>query len=75
MSNVKNNYQALVGALKLAIDAPSDEQQLRAVALAEEFAATLSEFEVARAKREIEKEINNACSRLNEVLELENSDA
>ena len=36
---IENNYQALVGALKLAIDAPGDEHQLRAVALAEEFAA------------------------------------
>ena len=60
MSKIENNYQALVGALKLAIDAPSDEHQLRAVALAEEFAATLSEFEVERAKREIEKENDDA---------------
>ncbi len=43
--------QALVQALTMAITAPTNEQRDRAVALADEIAAGLSDLEVGRAKR------------------------
>ena len=46
------NYDALVLALRLAVSASTDEKAQECVAMAEELAATLSEFEVERAKRE-----------------------
>tara|TARA_R100000808_G_scaffold14373_1_gene34004 strand:+ start:1586 stop:1759 length:174 start_codon:yes stop_codon:yes gene_type:complete len=52
MDKPANNYEALVAALRLAISAESDDQFERAVALAEDFAAGLTEIEVARAKAE-----------------------
>ena len=52
MNNPANNYEALVAALRLAISADTDDQFERAVALAEDFAAGLTEIDVARAKVE-----------------------
>ena len=52
MKKPTNDYEALVAALRLAISAESDDQFNRAVALAEDFAAGLTEIEVARAKAE-----------------------
>tara|TARA_R100000808_G_C2114043_1_gene127232 strand:+ start:433 stop:606 length:174 start_codon:yes stop_codon:yes gene_type:complete len=52
MNKPSNDNEALVAALRLAISAESDDQFNRAVALAEDFAARLSEVEVARAKAE-----------------------
>ena len=52
MNKLANDYEALVAALRLAISADTDERFQRAVALAEDFAAGLSEVEVARAKAE-----------------------
>ena len=52
MSEPKNNYEALVIALKLAIDAPTEEQADKATKMAEEFASTLNEFDIERAKKE-----------------------
>lgn len=48
------DYEALVLALKLAIDAPTDEKKDECVRIAEGIANNLSEHEVARAKREAE---------------------
>ena len=52
MNKPANDYEALVAALRLAISADTDEQFERAVALAEDFAAGLTEIDVARAKAE-----------------------
>jgi hypothetical protein len=46
-----------VWALQLAVSAPTDEKAKETVALAESLAATLTELEVARAKRQAEKNI------------------
>jgi hypothetical protein len=53
----RNDYEALVLALQLAVSAPTDEKAKETVALAESLAATLTELEVARAKRQAEKNI------------------
>ena len=52
MTEPKNNYEALVLALRLAIDAPTEEQAEKATKMAEEFASTLNEFDIDRAKKE-----------------------
>jgi len=52
MDEPQNNYEALVLALKLAIDAPSDEKREQCVSIAESLADGLSELELARAKQE-----------------------
>ena len=58
MTEPKNNYEALVLALRLAIDAPTEEQAQRAGAMAEDLASSLSELEVERAKKEVQ--VNDA---------------
>ena len=58
MTEPKNNYEALVLALRLAIDAPTEEQAQRAVQMAEDLASSLSELEVERAKKEVQ--VNDA---------------
>ena len=45
-----NDYDALVLALQLAISAPDDEKADRAVQMAQDFAKSLPEKEVARAR-------------------------
>jgi hypothetical protein len=45
------DVDALAEALYLAVTAPSDEQAAKAVELAERIAASLSEFDVERAKK------------------------
>ena len=52
MTEPKNNYEALVLALRLAIDAPTEEQAEKATKMAEEFASTLNEFDIDRANKE-----------------------
>ena len=56
MSNRKP-YEILVRALTLAVEAPDEERFLRATALAEALIADfgISEFEVRRAQREVER--------------------
>ena len=56
MSNMKP-YEVLVRALTLAVQAPDEERALRATALAEALIAdfSISEFEVRRAQREVER--------------------
>ena len=49
---IVNDYDALVIALRLAITAPNDDAAQKAVDLAIGFAENLSEFDVARAKKE-----------------------
>ena len=60
MTEPKNNYEAFVLALRLAIDAPTEEQAQRAVAMAEDLAPSLSELEFERAKKEAQ--VNVAIS-------------
>jgi hypothetical protein len=53
MDEPKNNYEALVLALRLALTAKEDDPRKdECVAMAEEFAQNFSEIEVARAKKE-----------------------
>ena len=47
-------FQALVAALVLAVTAPSEGKASDALAIAQGLADSLSEHEVARAKREAE---------------------
>ena len=54
MNKPTNDYEALVLALNLGITADTDEQFNRALAMAESFAAKLTDIEVARAKKEVE---------------------
>ena len=54
----KNDYEALVIALRLAVTAPSEEKSKQCLAMAEEFASKLNDLEVARAKREAEKSLD-----------------
>ena len=51
---ISNLYDALVGALTLAITAPTEEKAQKAARLAECFAGGLSRHEVERAKKEAE---------------------
>mgnify|MGYP003132300392 CR=1 FL=1 len=53
----KNDYEALVLALTLSVTAVNEEKSQKALTMAEEFAAKLSELEVERAKREAEKAV------------------
>jgi phosphoribosylpyrophosphate synthetase len=52
-----NPYEVLVRALTLAVDAPDEDRAQRATALAEALIADfgISEFEVRRAQREVER--------------------
>tara|TARA_B100000519_G_C13879371_1_gene267518 strand:+ start:374 stop:550 length:177 start_codon:yes stop_codon:yes gene_type:complete len=52
MKKPTSDYEALVSALRLAITSTTDDQFQRAVKLAEDFASSLSEIEVQRAKAE-----------------------
>jgi hypothetical protein len=48
---IDNDFDALVVALRLAINAPSDEKAKEVIQMAEQIAAGMSEFEVERAKK------------------------
>jgi|TARA_R100000353_G_scaffold170488_1_gene134195 hypothetical protein len=50
-------YEVLVKALTLAVDAPDEDRAMRATALAEALITDfgISEFEVRRAQREVER--------------------
>ena len=54
----KNDYEALVCALRLAVTAPTEEKSKQCLNMAEEFASKLNDLEVARAKREAEKSLD-----------------
>ena len=47
-----NDYDALVLALRLAINAPDDDRAQECATMAEEIDLRLSEFDVERAKKE-----------------------
>jgi hypothetical protein len=49
---IKNDYDALVEALRLSIIAPDDDKAQECIEIAESIAANLTELEVARAKKE-----------------------
>jgi hypothetical protein len=55
---IDNEFDALVMALRLAVQAPSDEKAKEVIQIAEQIAAGMSEFEVERAKREAEKALH-----------------
>ena len=57
MNKPTNDYEALVLALRLSITADTDEQFNRALEMAEGFAVRLTDIEVARAKKEVNKEV------------------
>ena len=67
MTEPKNNYEALVLALRLAIDAPTEEQAQRAVAMAEDLASNLSELEVERAKKEAQVKVCEVADDLTQL--------
>jgi len=58
MTIPKNDYEALVKALRLAVTAPTEEKSAKAVELAEGFASSLNEFDIARAKREAMEDLD-----------------
>ena len=51
---IKNDFEALVLAFKLAITAPTKEKSKQATDLAFSIASKMSELEIARAKKVIE---------------------
>ena len=55
MKKPSNDYEALVLGLELAITAPTKKESLKALAMAEQFAAQLSKQDVERAKSEVKK--------------------
>ena len=48
---IDNDFDALVIALRLAIEAPNDEKAKQVIEMAEQIASGMSEFEVERAKK------------------------
>ena len=52
-----NDYEALVLALTLAINAPDDAKAAQCVDMAESIAANLSELDVQRAKNQAQKQV------------------
>lgn len=61
MTEPKNDFEAVVLALKLAITAPDDERADECVKIAEGFG--LSEFEIERAKKEALRQIEEESQR------------
>ena len=52
-----NNYEALVLALELAVTAPTDEQSIKALEIAEDMQLRLTEIEVMRATKHVETKL------------------
>ena len=52
-----NDYEALILALTLAINAPDDEKAQQCIVMAESISANLSELDVERAKKQALKEV------------------
>ena len=48
---IDNDFDALVLALRLAIEAPSEKKAKEVIDMAEQIAAGMPEFEVERAKK------------------------
>ena len=55
---IDNDFDALVIALRLAVQAPTDEKAQEVIEIAEQIAVGMSEFEVERAKREASKALH-----------------
>ena len=55
MKEPKNVYEAYKLGLELALTAPTDEKAEKAIKLAASLEKSLTEIEVARAKKEVEK--------------------
>lgn len=55
MKTPTNDYEAFVLALELAVSAPTDEQSQKALEMAESIAPNLTDIEIARAKKQVEK--------------------
>ena len=60
---IKNDYDALVEALRLAVTASDDDKSQECVEIAESIAANLTELEVARAQKEAESLIEMSLKR------------
>ena len=58
MNEPKNNYEAYKLGLELAITAPTDKQSEEAIALSVSLEKSLSEIEIARAKKEVQKKLD-----------------
>jgi hypothetical protein len=54
----ESDYDALVLALTLAIEAPSNEKKQECVDMAEVIALHLTELDVVRAKRQVKQILN-----------------
>jgi len=52
---IKNNYQAVVFGLTLAITAPTDAQAAKVIGMVESMTGSLSQAQIERAKREAVK--------------------
>tara|TARA_R100000152_G_C6782117_1_gene218487 strand:- start:1703 stop:1888 length:186 start_codon:yes stop_codon:yes gene_type:complete len=57
MKTPKNNYEALLIGLELAITAPTEKKSIEALQLAEAFAAQLTKKQVKRAKNTVLKKL------------------
>ena len=57
METPQNNYDALVLALELAVTAPNEDASNWVTATAELIASQMEPLEVARAKRQVEKKL------------------
>lgn len=57
MNEPKNDYEAFVLGLVLAVTAKTEEKSKECLAMAESIAGNLTELEVARGKREAEQQI------------------
>ena len=58
MQTLKNDYEAFVLALELSVTAPNKKESLECLRIAEGFIDDLSEFEIAKAKKEVEIKLN-----------------
>jgi len=54
MRTLKNDYEAFKLALELSVTAPNEKKSLECLRIAESLLDNLSEFEIARAKKEVE---------------------
>lgn len=54
MKQIKNDYEALVVALTLAVTAPTEKESRECLKMAEELASNLSMEQIEQAKKEVE---------------------
>ena len=58
MQTLKNDYEAFKLALELSVTAPNEKKSLECLQIAESFLNSLSGFEIAKAKKEVEIKLN-----------------